>query len=145
MVNVTLMTSGVIITDTITLSPLEDEVVSVKIHDDDEATISVQMSSGEIYVEIYESAAYPSMSYYEESWGPVSSSLNAYFEPLWTDTYYIVFYNANTMNSASFTYTIDHEAAFQTNLIINLVIAGVILGIILVANFTGKKDKSISS
>lgn len=145
MLNITTLVSGVVISDTVTLSPLEDEIIPLKIHDNDEVLISVEMSSGEIYVEIYESAAYPSMSYYEEDWGPVSSILSAYFEPTWTDTFYIVFYNANTMSSASFTYSIDHDQAFLSNLIINLVIAGVLLGIILVANFTGKKNPNISS
>jgi hypothetical protein len=144
-VNITISVSGVVISDTITLSPLEEEIIPLKIHDGDEVLISVVMSSGEIYVEIYESAAYPSLSYYEEDWGPVSTTLSAYFEPTWTDTFYIVFYNANTMSSASFTYTINHDQAFQTNLIINLAIAGGLLGVILVVNFTGKKNPNISS
>lgn len=145
MFSITGMVTGVVISDTVTLSPLGDEVIPLKMHDDDTAAISITMSSGQIYIEIYESDAYPSMNYYEEEWGPVSTTFSTEFEPLWSDTFYIVLYNADTTNSASFSYTIDHDQSFRSNMIINLAIAGAFLGIILVVNFTGKKNPNISS
>ena len=145
MFSITGMVSGVVITDTVTLNPLGEEVISLKMNEDDTAAISITMSSGQIYVEIYESDAYPSKNYYEEEWGPVSTTFSTEFEPLWSDTFYIVLYNADTTNSASFSYTIDHDQNFRGNMIINLAIAGAFLGVILVVNFTGKKNPNISS
>ena len=145
MFSITGMVTGVVISDTVTLGPLGEEVIPLKMHDDDTAAISITMSSGQIYVEIYESDAYPSKNYYEEEWGPVSTTFSTEFEPLWSDTFYIVLYNADTTNSASFSYTIDHDQNFRGNMIINLAVAGAFLGVILVVNFTGKKNPNVSS
>ncbi|NPE09230.1 MAG: hypothetical protein GNW80_13170 [Asgard group archaeon] len=145
MFSITGMVAGVVISDTVTLGPLGEEVIQLKMHDDDTAAISITMTSGQIYVEIYESEYFDSRIYVEEDWGPVISTFSTEFEPLWSDTFYIVLYNADTMNSASFSYTIDHDQAFQSNMIINLAIAGALLGVILVVNFTGKKNPNISS
>lgn len=145
MFSITILVTGVEISDTVTLNPLGEEVIPLKMHDDDTVAISITMSSGQIYVEIYESDAYPSKNYYEEEWGPVTTIFSTEFEPLGSDTFYIVLYNADTTNSASFSYTIDHDQSFRSNMIINLAIAGAFLGVILVVNFTGKKNPNISS
>ena len=145
MFSITGRVTGVVISDTVNLGPLGEEVIPLKMHDDDTAAISITMSSGQIYVEIYESDEAISRNYYEEEWGPVSTIFSTEFEPLWSDTFYIVLYNADTTNSASFSYSIDHDQSFRSNMIINLAIAGALLGVILIVNFTGKKNPNISS
>ena len=146
MISISSLVSGVVISDTVTLNPLGEEVIPLKMHENDEALLAVDMTSGEIYIELYESAAYPSFDYYEDYWGPVTSTFSTWLEPTWSDTYYIRFYNADNSNGASFTYTIDHDQSFLiNNVIINLAIAGTLLGAILVLNFTGKKNPQASS
>ena len=38
-----------------------------------------------------------------------------------------------------FSFTLEHEAAFNTNLIVNFSIGGAFLGAIVIVNFVGKK------
>ena len=145
MVSTTSLVTNAVISDTVTLIPLEEEAVSVKLHDDDSVAFSVTVTSGTIDVYIFESEQYISRIYYERSYDDITSFFSTEFEALWSDTFYIVFYNPSTTNSATISYTVEAGLEFTTNMIINLAIAGALLGVILVVNFTGKKNPNISS
>jgi hypothetical protein len=133
------LVNGKTVSDTITLDPLEEHAESFKLHDDDTLYISGQVTSGTVDVFILDSENYPYPYYYEEYWDSLTSTFTREFNPLWTDTFYVVIYNPSTTNSASLSYTFEHDTTFMTNLIINLSISGGLLGAILVTNFLGKK------
>lgn len=139
----TLLAAGKTVTDTVTLSPLEEHVVSFKLHEGDPLTIAISVSSGSIDLLIYDSENYISQYYIEEYFSDITTSFNTEFVPTWTDTFYVVFYNPNTLNSATFSYTLEHEQEFSSNLIINLSIGAGLLGSILIFNFIGKKENII--
>ena len=134
-----------VISDSVTLNPLEEEAVSVRLHDDDTVAFSVTVTSGTIDIYIFDSENYVSRLYYERTYDDITSSFQTEFTALWTDRFYIVFYNPSTTNTASISYTVEAGQEFTTGMIINLAIAGVLLGVILVVNFTGKKKSNISS
>ena len=134
-----LLIDGKIITNTVTLDPLEEHVVAVKLHDDDTLYISGDVTSGTIDLGIFDSENYPNPSYYEQYYYDLTSTFTREFNPLWTDTFYLEFYNPSTTNPATVSYTLEHETTFSTNLIINISIATSFLGVIVVLNFTGKK------
>ncbi len=131
--------NGKTVTDTVTLSPLEEHAVSFKMHTDDILYISGNVISGTIDLMIYESAYYPDGSYVEEVWYDLTSTFTREFDADWTETFYIVFYNPSTTDSASVSFTLEHDTAFNTNLIVNFSIGGVFLGAIVIVNFIGKK------
>jgi len=133
--------NGKIVSDTITLSPLEQHVVSFKLHEDDTLTISISVTSGEIDLLILDSENYPTIVYYEEYYSGISSTFNTDFEPLWSDTFYVMFENVDVSISATFSFTLESDQEFSTNLIINLSLGAGLLGAIIVVNFTGKKAK----
>ena len=137
----TISSTGKTVTDTITLSPLEQHVVSFKLHEDDTLSISVSVTSGQIDLLILDSENYPTISYYEEYYSGISTTFNTDFEPLWSDTFYVMFENTDVSASATFSYTLESDQVFSTNLIINLSLGAGLLGAILVVNFTGKKAK----
>lgn len=139
------LATDAVISDSVTLSPLEEEAVSVKLHDGDSVAFSVTVTSGTIDIFIFDSENYISQIYYERIYYDITSSFSTEFTPTWTDTFYIVFYNPSTTNSATISYTVEAGLEFTTNMIINLAIAGAFLGVILVVNFTGKKNPNISS
>ena len=134
--------NGKTVSGNITLDPLEDRVFSFKMHEDDVLYISGEVTSGSISILIFESAAYPDGSYYEEYWYDLTSSFTREFDAGWTDTFYIVFENPSYDNSATVTFTLEHDTAFNTNLIINLSISGTFLVAIAVVNFIGKNQNS---
>ncbi|NHJ31696.1 MAG: emp24/gp25L/p24 family protein [Asgard group archaeon] len=134
-----------VISDSVTLSPLEEEAVSVRLHDGDTVEFSVTVTSGTIDIYIFDSENYVDRIYYEKTFDDITSSFQTEFTALWTDKFFIVFYNPSATNSASISYTVEAGLEFTTNMIVNLVIAGVLLGVILVVNFTGKKNPNISS
>lgn len=133
------LVKGKTVSDTITLDPLEEHAVSFKMQDDDTLYISGQITSGTVDVFILDSENYHVPYYYEEYWDSLTSTFTREFDALWTDTFYIVIYNPSTTNSASLSYTFEHDTTFMTNLIINISISGGLLGAIIVTNFLGKK------
>lgn len=145
MCSITSLVTDAEITNTVTLNPLGEEAVSVKMHDDDSVAFSVTVTSGTIDIYIFDSENYVSRYYYERTYDDITSSFSTEFTALWSDTFYIVFYNPSTTNSATITYTVEADQSFSGNMIVNLAIAGAFLGIILVVNFTGKKNPNISS
>lgn len=145
MCSITSLVTDAVITDTVTLDPLGEEAVSVKMHDDDSVAFSVTVTSGTIDIYIFDSENYVSRYYYERTYDDITSSFSTEFTALWTDTFYIVFYNPSTTNSATISYTVEADQSFRGNMIVNLALAGAFLGIILVVNFTGKKNPNISS
>ncbi len=134
-------TSGKTVSDSINLTPLGEHAVGFKLHNGDTLTITVVMIYGEIELLILDSENYPSMYYYERSYSDISSTFNTEFSALWTDTFYVLFYNADTVNSASLYFSLESDQDFIANLIINLSIGAGLLGTIIVVNFTGKKIK----
>ena len=133
--------SGKTVSDSIVLSPLGEHAVGFKLHDGDTLTITVVMTYGEIELYILDSENYPIMSYYERYYSDISSTFNTEFSALWTDTFYVMFYNSDTVSSASLAFTLESDQDFNTNLIINLSLGAGLLGTIIVLNFTGKKTK----
>jgi hypothetical protein len=131
--------NGKTVSDTVTLSPLEKHAVSFKMNDADTLYISGDVTSGTVDVFILDSENYPDPYYYEEAWYDLTSTFTREFEPLWSDTFYVVIYNPSTTNPASVSYTFEHDAEFLTGLIINLSVSGALLGAILVTNYLGKK------
>ncbi len=136
-----LFTCGKTVSDSIVLSPLGEHAVAFQLHDGDTLSISVTVSSGEIELYILDSENYPSMSYYERYYSGISSTSNIEFSALWTDTFYVLFYNSDTVNSAALSFTLESDQDFNTDLIINLSLGTGLLGTIIVINFTGKKIK----
>ncbi|MHA1555704.1 MAG: hypothetical protein ACTSPM_02100 [Candidatus Heimdallarchaeota archaeon] len=136
-----LFTSGKTVSDSIVLTPLGEHAVGFRLHDGDTLTITVVMTYGEIELYILDSENYPSMYYYERAYSDISSTFNTEFTALWTDTFYVLFYNSDTANSASLTFTLESDQDFNANLIINLSLGAGLLGAIIVVNFTGKKIK----
>ena len=136
-----LSTSGKTVSDSIVLTPLGEHAVSFKLHDGDTLTITVFMTYGEIELYILDYENYPIMNYYERHYSDIISSFNTEFSALWTDTFYVLFYNADTVNSASLAFTLESDQDFNINLIINLSLGASLLGTIVVVNFTGKKIK----
>ena len=91
------------------------------------------------FVFIFDSENFYERYYYEEAWYDLTSTFSREFDAPWTDTFYVAIYNPSTTNSASISYTFEHETTFRTNLIINLCISGGLVGVIVVTNFLGKK------
>lgn len=145
MISTTSLVTNAVISDTVTLVPLEEEAVSVKLHDDDSVAFSVTVTSGTIDIYIFDSENYIERLYYERSYDDITETFSTEFTTTWTDTFYIVFYNPSTTNTATISYTVEAGLEFTTNMIINIAIAGALLGVILVVNFTGKKNPNISS
>lgn len=145
MCSITSLVTDAVISDTVTLDPLEEEAIPVKLHDDDSVAFSVTVTSGTINIYIFDSENFVSRYYYERSYDDITSSFSTEFSALWSDTFYIVFYNPSTTNSAKISYTVEADQVFRGNLIVNLALAGALLGVILVVNFTGKKNPNISS
>jgi hypothetical protein len=141
----TITVTNAVISDSTILDPLEEEAVSVKLHEWDTVEFSVTVTDGTIDIYIFDSENYESRVYYERTFYDITSSFQTEFTATWTDKFYIVFYNPSTTNTASISYSVEAGLEFTTNMIINLVIAGVLLGVILVVNFTGKKNPNISS
>lgn len=133
------LTAGKTKSNTITLDPLEEHAESFKLHDDDTLYISGEVTSGTVDMYIFDSENYIERYYYEVSWDGLTSTFSREFDALWTDTFYVVLYNPSTTNSASVSYTYEHNTEYLTNLIINLSVTGVLLGTIIVTNFLGKK------
>lgn len=134
-----ILVNGKTVTDTIVLDPLEEYAESFKMHDDDTLYISGEVTSGTVDIYIFDSENYFERYYYEESWDSLTSTFTREFDAMWTDTFYIVIYNPSTTNSASISFTFEHETTFMTNLIINICLSGGLLGAIIVTNFLGKK------
>ncbi|NHJ88082.1 MAG: hypothetical protein FK734_21635 [Asgard group archaeon] len=130
------------VSDTITLSALEEHAVSFKLHEDDALYISGSIFSGTVDLAIYDSENYPDPYYYEEYWYDLYTTFTREFDAGWTDTFYVVFYNPSTTESASLTFTIESETTFMTNVIVNISLGIVFLGTILVVNFVGKKNNN---
>jgi hypothetical protein len=142
---VTSLVADAVITDSTILDPQEEVAVSVKLFEWDTVEFSVSVSSGSIDIYIFDSENYASRLYYERTFYDITSSFQTEFTATWTDTFYIVFYNPSTTNTASISYTVEAGMEFTTQMIVNIAIAGVLLGVILVVNFTGKKNPNISS
>ena len=138
-----IFTTGKTVSDTVALSPLEEYVVSFKLHDGDPLIISITVTGGSIDLLIYDSENYISEYYVEEFYYDISTSLNTEFDAPWTDTFYLVFYNPDNFNSASFSFTLEHEQEFSSNLYINLGVGAGLLGSIIVLNFVGKKEENV--
>lgn len=136
-----IFSAGKIVSDTVALSPLEEYVVSFKMHEEDPLIISITITGGSIDLLIYDSENYVTEYYVEEYFYDISTSLNTEFDAPWTDTFYLVFYNPDNFNSASFSFTLEHEQEFSSNLFINLGIGAGLLGSIIVVNFIGKKEE----
>ncbi|NHJ48983.1 MAG: hypothetical protein FK733_14450 [Asgard group archaeon] len=134
-----ILTDGRTVSDTITLSPTESHVESFKMNKKDTLYLEGSITSGTVDVYIFDSENYPIPSYYERYWDGLTSTFTREFDPIWSDTFYIEIYNPSTTNSASLSFTFEHETTFMTNLIINISISGALLGAILVTNFIGKK------
>ncbi|HUT82906.1 MAG TPA: hypothetical protein VMZ29_17050 [Candidatus Bathyarchaeia archaeon] len=128
------------VSDTITLYPLDEHFVSFKLHEGDTLYLTGTVHSGSIDIAIYDSENYPSSYYYEEYWSNIYSSFTRNFDAIWTDTFYVVFYNPDTTVTASLSFTIESETNFMTNTIINISLGAVFLGTVLVLNFSGKKN-----
>jgi hypothetical protein len=131
--------NGKTVSDTITLNPTESHIEGFKMNKKDTLYIDGSITSGTVDVFIFDSENYPIPYHYERAWYDLTSTFSREFDPIWSDTFYIEIYNPSTTNSASLSFTFEHDTTFLTNLIINLSISGALLGAILVTNFLGKK------
>lgn len=131
--------SGKAVSETVTIQPISNHVVSFKMREDDPLKISVQVLSGKIDLYIFDSENYPIPTYYERLFYDIYSTLSTTFDAPYTDTWYLEFWNGDHDNTAQIAITLEHVQTFLTNTIVHLSIGVGFLGIILVVNFIGKK------
>ena len=139
LIGVVTETSGKTVSETVTIQPISEYVVSFRMHEDDPLKISIQVSSGGIDLYIFDSENWPVPIYYEDLYYDISSTFSTTFEAPWTDTWYLQFWNGDHSNSAQISLTLEHVQEYLRNTIIHLSIGAAFLGIIIVVNFIGKK------
>ena len=78
---------------------------------------TVDVQSGIIDIYIVDSDNYPDVFYYEEMFTDVTGLKDFYFDTIYTDTYYVIFINYSSSESAVIQYTFNVDKGMPTWLI----------------------------
>jgi len=102
---------------TTTLSPGEEQGFTFYVRKSDTLLGTVDVQSGIIDIYIVDSDNYPDVFYYEEMFTDVTGLKDFYFDTIYTDTYYVIFINYSSSESAVIQYTFNVDKGMPTWLI----------------------------